>query len=558
MVAQVNSVMTHDKANFVRHESCPDCGSSDARSLYDDGHYFCFACQTHTPAEPGSESSEDTAGPLADTPKTVSENLLKVTFQAIPARGLSEETCRKFGYGVTTYKGQPVQVATYRDKSGRPVAQKIRTADKRFSIIGDASAMTFLGQHLWNKGKILTVVEGECDACAASQVQGHKWATVSLPNGAQSAVKAFKDNWDYVAGFDTVVLMFDMDEAGQKAALAVAELLPVGKAKIASLPYKDANECLLQGKGGEIINAIHQAREHRPDGIVAATDYREAVGVDDAASSVTYPYSLLNEVTRGLRKGELVTITAGSGIGKTTLVREIAHHLHVDGNRMGLIMLEESNKRTLQGLVGIFMSKNITIDRTEVDDDEITAAFDMLFGPDMPPLYLYDHFGSTDVELICNRIEYMVKALGVEWVILDHISILISGQSFGQNERTLIDMAMTKLRTLVQELNIGLMIVSHLRRPDGNTGHEDGAQVRLGQLRGSHSIAQLSDICISMSVDPDEPNSDIRHLNILKNRYTGQTGPAGTLNYNRDTGRLLEDVLAQLTPIEAEGEDEDA
>ena len=61
-----------------------------------------------------------------------------------------------------------------------------------------------------------------------------------------------------------------------------------------------------------------------------------------------------------------------------------------------------------------------------------------------------------------------------------------------------------------------------------------------------------------MSVDPDEPNSDIRHLNILKNRYTGQTGPAGTLNYNRDTGRLLEDVLAQLTPLEAEGEDEDA
>ena len=92
------------------------------------------------------------------------------------------------------------------------------------------------------------------------------------------------------------------------------------------------------------------------------------------------------------------------------------------------------------------------------------------------------------------------------------------------------------------------MIVSHLRRPDGNQGHEDGAQVRLGQLRGSHSIAQLSDICISMSVDQDEPNSDIRHLNILKNRYTGQTGPAGTLNYNRDTGRLIEDVLAQLTP----------
>ena len=140
---------------------------------------------------------------------------------------------------------------------------------------------------------------------SASQVQGHKWATVSLPNGAASAAKAIKDNWEYIAGFDTVVLMFDQDEVGLRAAEAAAAVLPVGKAKIASLPCKDANECLQQGKGGDIINAVHQAKDFRPDGIVAATDYREAVGVDDAASSVTYPYSLLNEVTRGLRMGEL-------------------------------------------------------------------------------------------------------------------------------------------------------------------------------------------------------------------------------------------------------------
>ena len=51
-------------------------------------------------------------------------------------------------------------------------------------------------------------------------------------------------------------------------------------------------------------------------------------------------------------------------------------------------------------------------------------------------------------------------------------------------------MAMTKLRTLVQEPNIGLFVVSHLRRSEGDKGHEDGAAVRLGQ-RGSHAIAQL-------------------------------------------------------------------
>ena len=156
----------------------------------------------------------------------------------------------------------------------------------------------------------------------------------------------------------------------------------------------------------------------------------------------------------------------------------------------------------------------------------------------------------------------MAKALGIKWVILDHISILISGQAFGTNERTLIDYAMTRLRTLVQELGIGLLVISHLRRPDGDRGHEAGQVVRLNQLRGSHSIAQLSDACIGLQVDPEDPDSDIRHLTVLKNRFSGQTGAAGTLMYDRTTGRLLEAELADLlnpdNDNEEEGEQDDA
>ena len=92
----------------------------------------------------------------------------------------------------------------------------------------------------------------------------------------------------------------------------MAELLPVGKAKIANLGFKDANECLWQGKAADaIIEAIFQATDYRPDGILAATDYRDAIGVDDEASSITYPLFAAERVTRGLRKGELVTLRPG-------------------------------------------------------------------------------------------------------------------------------------------------------------------------------------------------------------------------------------------------------
>ena len=63
--------------------------------------------------------------------------------------------------------------------------------------------------------------------------------------------------------------------------------------------------------------------------------------------------------------------------------------------------------------------------------------------------------------------------------------------------------------------------------------------------------------------DPDDPDSDLRVLR-LKNRYTGETGFAGNLVYNRDTGRLLEEELALLDaevdddPETAEGENSES
>ena len=104
----------------------------------------------------------------------------------------------------------------------------------------------------------------------------------------------------------------------------------------------------------------------------------------------------------------------------------------------------------------------------------------------------------------------MVLSMGCRICILDHVSIMVSGTAHGQNERTLIDYIVTSLRQLVQRLDCSLFVVSHLRRPDGNRGHENGAEVHLSQLRGSHSIAQLADMVIALQVDADDPNADIR------------------------------------------------
>ena len=522
-----------NESEFVQHVPCDECGSRDNGAMYSDGHVYCFGC--------GAWSGGDGEAPTVAPNPGINQTLINGTFQALRARKLTEETCRKFGYTVGSMNGQTVQLATYRDNKGRPVAQKVRTKDKKFSIVGDSKNMTLFGSHLWSNGKILVICEGEIDAMSVSQMQNHKWATVSLPNGAQSAKRALLSNYDYVTGFDSVVLMFDNDEPGQEAAIECAEALPIGLCKIANLgEHKDANEALVAGDAKTVIQAIHQARDYRPDGIVAAADLREVIGVGDAVSPISYPYSKLNDITKGLRLGSLVTIAAGSGVGKSTFVRELMYHVQQSGFPIGMMMLEESTKRTAQGLVGLHMNKNITVSVEDTCEEDIVSAFDDM--RKAGEFYLFDHFGSTDLDIIINRIRYMNKALGCQVICLDHISMLASGSlsSGVSDERRYVDDIMTRLRVEVQALGICLILVSHLRRPQGDKSHEGGAQVSLSQLRSSHSIAQLADTCLGLNVDPEDPTSGKRHIVVLKNRHTGEVGAAGVLKYDMDTGRLTE------------------
>jgi twinkle protein len=102
---------------------------------------------------------------------------------------------------------------------------------------------------------------------------------------------------------------------------------------------------------------------------------------------------------------------------------------------------------------------------------------------------------------------------------------------------------MTKLRTLVQELDISLFLVSHLRRSNDSTPHEEGGVTSLSQLRGSAGIGQLADSVVGLERNGQADNlveRNITTLRILKNRFTGETGPACYLLWDKHTGRLKE------------------
>jgi twinkle protein len=522
-----------DGSRPIRKEPCPKCGSRDNLVRYDDGHAYCYGmgCGHH---EQGDGSSNDTP----QRGRRMATDLIQGgDLSALTKRGVTEETCRKFGYRTARFNDRPVQIAPYYDADGMMVAQKVRFPDKTFMIAGDLKEAGLFGAQLWGQGgRKIVITEGEIDAMSVSQVQGNKWPVVSVPNGAQGAKKAIAKSLDWLTSFEEVILMFDQDGPGREAMAECAPLFPPGKCKLASLPMKDPNELLMAGRGEEIVNAVWQAKTWRPDGILNGADIWHIVDAEDATVSQPYPWEGLNEKTRGIRQGELVTFTAGSGIGKSAVIREIAYHLLMQGENIGMIMLEETVKRTGLGLMGIHANRPLHIDREGIDPGAFRAAYDATLGSGK--VYLYDHFGSTDIDNLLSRVRYLAKALGCKWVFLDHLSIVVSGLGDG-DERRMIDNAMTALRTLVQETGIGLILVSHLKRPEGK-GHEDGAQTSLSQLRGSAAIAQLSDMVIGLERNQQGERPDVTTVRVLKNRFTGETGTAGFLGFDRETGRLYE------------------
>jgi twinkle protein len=177
--------------------------------------------------------------------------------------------------------------------------------------------------------------------------------------------------------------------------------------------------------------------------------------------------------------------------------------------------------------------------------EELVTAFDKTLAD--WNLYLFDGFGSYDPDVIYNRIEYLASGLGCKIIFLDHLSILLSG--LDGDERRMIDITMTRLRSLVERTGIALFLVSHLKRATGDRNHEEGARVTLGQLRGSAAIAQLSDCVIGLERDQQsDETGGTTTVRVLKNRYSGETGIACTLKYDLDECKFTETKSESFDP----------
>lgn len=520
-------------SKFLRHESCPTCGSADNLAIYDD-HEHCFSegCDHH------KSYDYEGATKISSKAKHENEHLVKnivplpTKTGSIKERGLDGSTVEK--YKVTTDYSDEVEAIFPRfDSEGRHVANQIRLVDKEFRSQGDPKSACLFGQQLYPEGgRSITITEGYYDTLAAFQMTGSRYPNVGVQSASTAKTEVVK-SFEYLNSFDEIILNFDNDEPGQKAAKDCAVLFNPGKVRILSLSkHKDANDYLMNGLSKEYINEWFRAPPYMPDGLLLGNDpaLLDNIINYDEPESIPFPWEGLNRSLYGLRLGELTLLMADTGAGKTTFMKEMEYGILMNEDLIarkygaGFLHLEEPKRDTAIGLMSIYKNKPLHLPDVQKTTEELIEAYNAVINNDR--VVIYDHFGSNDIDIILSKVRHMA-ALGCKYIFLDHLSIIVSDQS--GDERKQLDEISTKLKTLTMNLNICLVCVIHINRQ--------------GLARGSAGPEQVANNVVRLVRDKNEVDEWRRNITVMiveKCRLSGRTGPAAWVYYNSMTGRLEE------------------
>lgn len=511
----MQDVLQHSKAKgsekiIEQHIPCPSCPSSDAYCIYEDGHGHCYSCGYHKYI-----NSRDI-------------DLNDFTYEYLPWRGVDKETFRFFDVKTKiAADGSPVSIGfKYPNESYKVRAFK----EKAFHSLGDINKAGLFGRNKFTAGshKYVTITEGELDACSLYQVLRTPVVSVRSSSSAKLDV-AIDRSW--LNSFERIYLALDGDGPGREAAGEIARLFDYNKVYEVRFPggnRKDANDYLRAGEPDSLRNLWSNARKYLPETIVSDLATFKEILSTPVKRGISYPWPTLDYMTYGIRTGETVLVTALEGVGKTEFCHALEYQfLKETKDAVASIYIEEPKKRHLEALAGLELRAPVHLPDCGIERSEVYSALQKVVGED-DRLHLYSHFGSDDPDVILDTIRFCVSTRSCRFVILDHISMVVSG--LGTKAATdALDYLSTRLEMMVKELDFALILVSHVNDE--------------GLTRGSRNISKIADMRINLyrDITSDDPVKRLTtDLLIGKNRYCGRTGYAGSLLFDPVTYTLSE------------------
>ena len=540
---------------IVGSAPCPKCDAEygyttnpEIVKVYEqeDGSYdsTCFHCKQWWPRDirlDQEENHEMDNRSNANQQDSVNYGSDQLRVGTDPRRRISDTVAKLYDVRVGIASDGSVDSVHYPLSRGDGTSWKVRTLPKQFRITGGLDGVRLFGQTAFRGGGLrLVITEGEEDALAVAeayhQYNGKIYPAVSIQSA--SNLKQIAEEREWIRSFEEIVLYIDNDEAGHPTVTKLAKLIGFDKKiKVAVGKEKDASDEYLNHGHMSVLRAVWDATPYNPQGILTSKDLWTQMEEYSKIESVPYPacFEGLNKKLKGMRQGEITLWTSGTGAGKSTMLREIAVHLVEQGEKIGIISLEESPAETAKKMSAMVLNKDPS---NELTLEDLRPGFDKVFGDDQ--VLVLDHAGAI-TDGIVNQLQYMAS-VGCKYLFIDHITILVSEGAEGLTGNEAVDKIMNDLLKIAKTYGVWIGLVSHLRKMDkSGKSFEQGNLPSLDDIRGSGSIKQISMDIIAFARNSEQGENTIK-MRVLKCRYTGDTGDCMPVRYDKEIGRIVGDA----------------
>lgn len=412
----------------------------------------------------------------------------------------------------------------------------------------------------------LSVYQALCDNVKGTKYEGIEPLVVSIPLGTANAVEALLHNEEYVKSHDSLTIFFDDDYCtpaetkkgvmkGHEAREAVANaFVGSGLSLMTVAPadgLKDASDYLQAGRSDELAKLVQFGkRAYSAEKIVKACDITLEELLEPRPEGVYVDsFPKLMDKLHGFRMRELVLLTSPSGVGKSTVTSIFASAFIESKAKVGMVFLEETNKETLQRMVASKLKVNYLKFKDKplecASMEDIQKAYSEIVDNDQ--LVMLGHFGSLPVSELMNKIKHMHLVEGCSYILLDHLSMVVSG-SHVTDERKELDIVMTELAAFCAANDVCVIAVSHINRsaaeqfkpPKGAEDKPFWVKVTKEMMRGSAALEQLSFVIIGLEPEilPDRSRGNVR-LTVLKNRPWSYLGVCDTFKIDETSWEVI-------------------
>jgi len=248
-------------------------------------------------------------------------------------------------------------------------------------------------------------------------------------------------------------------------------------------------------------------------------------------------YEVLDQMTSGFQKGDLIILAARPSMGKTALALNIGSHAAANGLNVGVFSLEMGGEQlTLRLLSAESNIAHHNIRNATITSDEWVELINAASRLSERKLFIDDTAG-LDIMALRAKARKLKSQHGIDFLVIDYLQMLHSTKKH-ENRHQEVSEISRALKALAKELQVPILALSQLSRAVDSRMDK---RPMLSDLRESGAIEQDADVIMFLYRDivynPDTENPALAELIVGKQR-------------NGPTGMVQLQFLRELTKFE--------